>query len=115
MFTITQTNVTIMVKDLSKAIRFYEDVLGFRLMKRYGEFYAQISAPGIVIGLHPSDGKPNSSENISIGFTDDDFSQVKTRLEELKIQHQERSEEGGNFIHFKDPDGTPLYFIKPRQ
>ena len=26
----------------------------------------------------------------------------------------ERSEEGGEFLHFIDPDGTSLYFIKPK-
>jgi len=26
----------------------------------------------------------------------------------------ERSEEGGQFLHFADPDGTPLYFIKSK-
>jgi len=26
----------------------------------------------------------------------------------------ERSEEGGQFLHFTDPDGTALYFIKPK-
>ena len=25
-----------------------------------------------------------------------------------------RQEEGGSFLHFTDPDGTPLYFIKPK-
>jgi len=26
----------------------------------------------------------------------------------------ERSEEGGQFLHFADPDGTALYFIKSK-
>jgi len=112
--TINDSNVTIMVKDIDLAISFYQSI-GFTVKNRWGNYYAQISAPGITIGLHPSKGTPNTSENISIGFIVDDLSEAKKRLEELKIGHEERTEEGGNFIHFKDSDGTPLYFINPKR
>jgi catechol 2,3-dioxygenase-like lactoylglutathione lyase family enzyme len=115
MFTITQTNVTIMVNDMSRSISFYKDVLGFKLLQRYGDHYAQVSAPGIIIGLHPSNGKANTSENISIGFTVNDFSAAKKQLDESAIPNYERTEAGGSFVHFKDPDGTPLYFIDPKR
>ena len=112
MFNITNTNITIMVSDMSKSIAFYTDGLGFKLLNHYGNHYAQISAPGIIIGLHPSENKTDSSENISIGFTVNDFEEAKKQLHQLTIEYHERKEQGGNFIHFKDPDGTPLYFIE---
>jgi catechol 2,3-dioxygenase-like lactoylglutathione lyase family enzyme len=115
MFSITQTNVTITVNDMSKSISFYTDVLGFKLLQRYGDHYAQVSAPGIIIGLHPSNGKANTSENISIGFTVNDLSAAKKQLDELAIPNYERAEAGGSFVHFKDPDGTPLYFIDSKR
>ncbi|MGB4849695.1 MAG: VOC family protein [Saprospiraceae bacterium] len=114
MFQIVQTNLTIMVRNMDQCIAFYTDVLGFKIISRYGNHYAQIEAPGIIIGLHPSEKEKNKSENISIGFTVNHFDEAKIHLVESGIVHHERTEEGGGFIHFQDPDGTPLYFIKPK-
>ncbi len=115
MFQITQTNITILVGNMDQSIAFYTDVLGFKIMGRYGNHYAQIAAPGIIIGLHPSENGKNSSENISIGFTVNHFDEAKIHLVESNVVHHDRKEEGGNFIHFKDPDGTPLYFIESKK
>ncbi len=50
----------------------------------------------------------------SIGFTTGSIDEAKSLLQGLSIGLTERSEEGGQFIHFNDPDGTSLYFIKPK-
>lgn len=112
---IEDSNVTINVDDLEKSILFYESI-GFTLKKRWGNYYAQITAPGIVIGLHPTT-EPRAHRNsggLSIGFTTDDFEGTKTELNQLGIAIGERKEEGGDFLHFSDPDGTALYFIQPK-
>lgn len=80
-----------------------------------GNYYAQLSAPGIDIGLHPADNLSGNSGNVSIGFTTDNFEETKTALQQLSIVVTERNEEGGQFLHFNDPDGTSLYFIKPKR
>jgi catechol 2,3-dioxygenase-like lactoylglutathione lyase family enzyme len=111
---IKESNVTINVKDLGKSISFYESI-GLTLKGRWGNFYAQVLAPGITIGLHPAKDSSNlNSGTMSVGFTVDNFDEVKTMLMEKNIQAAERSEEGGQFMHFTDPDGTALYFIKPK-
>jgi catechol 2,3-dioxygenase-like lactoylglutathione lyase family enzyme len=115
MFKITNANITIMTSDLDRSISFYVDVLAFDLMQRYGNHYCQVSAPGIVIGLHPADHKLITSENISIGFTVDDFDEARKGLSANSIQHELRTELGGDFIHFRDPDGNALYFVKPKK
>jgi catechol 2,3-dioxygenase-like lactoylglutathione lyase family enzyme len=113
--TIKESNVTINVKDMDQSISFYQSI-GFTVKNRWGNFYAQLTAPGIVIGLHPSGDVhlKGASGNVSIGFTTDNIEETKTSLEQLSIQATERKEEGGQFIHFNDPDGTALYFIKPK-
>lgn len=108
---IKDAHVTINVSDLEKSISFYKSI-GFELKMQWGEHYAQLIAPGITIGLHPSSS--TGSGGVSIGFTADDFEKAKTGLKELFIKATERNEEGGSFLHFNDPDGTPLYFIKPK-
>ena len=112
---IEESNVTINVKDLDRSMSFYKS-LGLSEKSRWGDYYAQLTAPGITIGLHPTDElklKDNSG-NVSIGFTTDNFEDTKALLKSLNIQTSDRQEEGGEFIHFNDPDGTALYFIKPK-
>jgi len=112
--TIKESNVTINVKELARSIAFYESI-GLTVKQRWGDHYAQLTAPGIVIGLHPTtaDHLPGNSGNISIGFTVDDFEAARSLLEKRAVQATQRQEEGGEFLHFNDPDGTSLYFIKP--
>jgi predicted enzyme related to lactoylglutathione lyase len=113
--TIKESNVTINVKDFDKSISFYQSI-GLTLKSRWGNHYAQLTAPGIVIGLHPASDSnlKGNSGNVSIGFTTDNIEETKSSLEQLSIQVTERKEEGGAFLHFTDPDGTALYFIKPK-
>ena len=111
---IKESNITINVKDLDRSISFYKSI-GLTEKYRWGGHYAQLTAPGLVIGLHPT-GENNladGSGNISIGFTADNFEEVRSHLEKSGINVQVREEEGGQFLHFNDPDGTALYFIKP--
>ena len=56
----------------------------------------------------------DNSGNVSIGFTTDKIEETKSALQKLSINATDRTEEGGQFLHFNDPDGTALYFIKPK-
>ena len=113
--TIKEANITINVKDMDRSISFYESI-GLTVKNRWANYYAQLTAPGILIGLHPtSDANlTGNSGNVSIGFTVDDFEAAKSSLQQLAIETKDRQEEGGEFLHFTDPDGTALYFIKPK-
>ena len=110
---IKDSNVTIMVKDMDKSVAFYQSI-GFTINQRWDNHYAQLTAPGITIGVHPTNDIISNSGNVSIGFTTDNFEETKNQLSSLAIQTKLREEEGGKFIHFADPDGTLLYFIKPK-
>ncbi len=113
--TIRESNITINVKDLDNSISFYKSI-GFTEQKRWGNHYAQITAPGIIIGLHPTTGVnlTGSSGNVSIGFMSDNFDNTHSELQKLSIKTEKREEEGGRFLHFNDPDGTALYFIESK-
>jgi predicted enzyme related to lactoylglutathione lyase len=112
---IKESNITINVNDLDKSILFYESI-GLTIKNRWGNYYAQMTAPGIVIGLHPANeiNLTGNSGNVSIGFTVDDFEDSKSSLQKLSIKTTDRQEAGGQFLHFTDPDGTALYLIKPK-
>ena len=98
---------------MNRSVSFYQSI-GFTLQNRWGNNYAQLTAPGLTIGIHPAGEGFTGSGNISIGFTTDNFDETKNHLSSLAIHTQLREEEGGKFIHFADPDGTMLYFIKPK-
>ncbi len=112
---IKDSNITIMVKDMNAAVSFYQSI-GLTVKQRWADHYAQLTAPGITIGLHPAgDGNyANGSSNISIGFTTENLEATTAAMQQLHITVTPRNEDGGQFLHFTDPDGTALYFIKPK-
>jgi catechol 2,3-dioxygenase-like lactoylglutathione lyase family enzyme len=67
----SQCNVTLMVADMHRAVRFYTDGLGLELGYRAGNEWAQVSGPGLTTGLHPAGGHfthQTQDGRISIGF-----------------------------------------------
>jgi catechol 2,3-dioxygenase-like lactoylglutathione lyase family enzyme len=108
-----KANLTIMVADMDRSVKFYE-TLGLKLQNRWGNQYAQISGGGITIGLHPASIPVQGSGSLSVGFAIDNFSEAEQFLKDRSIDAQARNEEGGQFLHFKDPDGTEIYFIKSK-
>lgn len=115
MIKIKAATITINISNMDNSIAFYQSI-GLELKNRWGDHYAQLTAPGLTVGLHPSVEKnqENNSGNISIGLTAENFEETKAALAKLSIQVTERNEEGGQFLHFNDPDGTALYFINPK-
>ncbi len=111
MYSINSTNVTIMVTNMNLAIDFYTSI-GLTLKNRWGDYYAMVEAPGITIGLHPA-ATTEHSKAVSIGFGVEDLEPVKAKLEELNISFRVQEDgKAGDLLHFADPNGFPLYFIK---
>ena len=111
---ITGTNVTIMVKDMDASIQFYEQI-GLTLKQRWDNHYAMIETAGITIGIHPSQSAENSSGTVSIGFMTDDIDATKAMLTTNNIPYKDEDDgKSGLYLHFKDPDNTVLYFVKPK-
>lgn len=109
---IKESSITIMVKDMDTAITFYQS-LGVTLQDRWGNHYAQMTAPGIVIGIHPAGDKQyEGSGNTSIGFSVDNIDEATSLLNDLAIDAKSSQDGGGQLLTFTDPDGTMLYFIK---
>jgi len=110
--TITDSNVTVMVSNMDRAISFYQS-LGLKLKDRWGDHYAMVTAPGVTIGIHPSKDK-GSSGTVSIGFMINDLAEARTLLQSQKIQFKEVNDKSGVYLHFSDHDGTTLYYVKPQ-
>jgi len=112
-------NVTIYVSDMDRAVRFYTEDRGLRLRERYGDHWAAVDAGnGLVIGLHPAtpEAAAGKAGSISIGF--EATEPIERVVETLRARGVRvdgvRSDKGGTFASFTDPDGTPCYAYQIR-
>jgi catechol 2,3-dioxygenase-like lactoylglutathione lyase family enzyme len=55
-----ESQVTLMVPDINKAVRFCTEALSLRLKARYGKEFAVVEDPGVTIGSHraPTEQSP---------------------------------------------------------
>ncbi|KAK2662921.1 hypothetical protein Ddye_001495 [Dipteronia dyeriana] len=111
-------HVSFVCKSVGRSVRFYEDVLGFVLIKRPSSFKfegAWLFNHGIGIHLLEAEdevpikkGKINPKDN-HISFQCSDMGLIMTKLEAMKIEYVTAVvEEGGIMVDqlfFHDPDG----------
>lgn len=116
---IKEGNVTVMVSDLNRAIKFYTQTLGLKLTNQFEDHWAEIEGPGLTIGLHPAGPhgpKPGNSESLSIGFTVDNLDSEMTAFKDKGVVFSPDLIENGpvKIAFFSDPDKNPLYFCEVR-
>lgn len=115
MIKINETNVTIMVQDFEKSLAFYQNI-GFTLKKRWESHYAMVTAPGLTLGIHPTDPseKFNPGDAISIGLMIDNADDARALLKKNNITFKDEDGDSGLYLHFKDPNGVIIYFTVPK-
>ena len=101
--------ITVMVSNLDVAVQFYVESLGLELKKKYGEHYAEIQGPGLLLGLHPSERPVTKGDNLSIGFGVDDFDAVTRSLQDKGLALEIKQDGFIRLTHFKDPDENHLF------
>jgi catechol 2,3-dioxygenase-like lactoylglutathione lyase family enzyme len=110
---IKKGNVTVMVSDFDRAVRFYVDTLGLTLRSRYASEWAEVEADGFTIGLHPA--RPGqaavANDALSIGLEVDDIDEAVAELTRRGVAFPRGVKADGavKLAAFTDPDGTPLY------
>ena len=113
-------NATVMVSDFDRAVDFYTKTLGLKLMSRFGNEWAEVSAgPGLTIGIHPPGHgpRPGTEGSISVGFTitgkiEDAVATLKSKGVTFRGPVQDNSDEGIKLAFFGDPDGNALYLCE---
>lgn len=110
--------VTLMVKDVGGAVRFYVETLGMKLVEEATEHWAVIDAgEGFQIGLHGgrTSATPPSPEAPSIGFHAKlPLAETIAILENRGVAVTRRDQGPRSFAHFTDPDGNALYVFEQR-
>jgi catechol 2,3-dioxygenase-like lactoylglutathione lyase family enzyme len=106
-------NATLYVSDLGRSIRFYVEIMGFKLVSRHGDHWAEVDAgEGLVLGLHPGEPKRGST---AVGFTVDvPIEQAVAVLDNrgVKFEGEITRGKGPAIARFVDPDGNPLYLTE---
>ena len=101
-----------MISNMDDAIAFYQGKLGLELLNRFGDNYAEIKAPNLLIGLHPKSDNVKIGNNISIGLGVVEFDET---IEDLKSKGIEFSIEQDGWIrlaYFTDLDGNQLFLAE---
>ena len=105
--------VTVSTKDYDAAARFYGDVLGLPLSKRWGDMPAgEFETGNLTIAVMQSDafGMQFHANTHPIEFHVDDFEAARAELESRGIEFQGDTLDSGvcHQAFFKDPDGNAL-------
>lgn len=109
---IKSCNVTVMVSNMSQAIKFYTETLGLTLKNKYGDHWADIEGPGISIGLHPTQREIIRSDNLQIGLNVANLEEAIAKLEKKGVQFTMNKDDQVRIAYFNDPDRNTLYLIQ---
>jgi len=110
--------VTIYVSSMERAVDFYTNVLGLRLLYQADDHWAQLDAGGTQIGLHPTSDTaptPGTPGAITLGLTvSAPITDTIAALESKRVRVRGPVPGGGGVMlaFLADPDGNPLYLAE---
>src|SRR5689334_7847430 len=103
------------VKNMDIAVKFYTEVLGLPLKIRFENYWAEVDAGPITIGLHPTeDGKkPKQGGGGTVSFRVEDIEALvgtfkKRGARVSRIFTPDR----GRFAMITDPDGNMIHIVE---
>ena len=114
---------TIYVSDMDRAVQFYTEVLGLRLISRHGDEWASVDAgKGLTLGLHPAAermGVPGTLGSINVGFNvTESIEEVVRTLESRGVTFDGpiKGDATGSIrlAFFGDSDGNSLYLCESK-
>lgn len=108
------------VSDMDRAVEFYGDVVGLKLVRREGPSWAMFEAGSDVrLALHGAvEGRPIETGGATAVFRVDDLDAARASLEQGGARFDERlgDVEGyARFATFFDPDGNRVQIIEYAQ
>lgn len=102
--------------DMDRAVKFYEDVLGLRLLRREGAEWALFDAGPVRLALHgATEGHPAEPGGATAVFAVEDLDAARSGLDARGAEFDEHVGEVEGFARFttlRDPDGNPIQLIE---
>lgn len=102
------------VTDMERAVSFYRDVLGLKLLRQDSATWAEFDAGGRRFALHSAgDGQPVGGGGATAVFAVADLDRAKSELSARGVvfTHEGDVEGYARFASFLDPDGNPVQLI----
>jgi catechol 2,3-dioxygenase-like lactoylglutathione lyase family enzyme len=102
-------------RDLDAAIAFYRDVVGFPLVRRDGDRWAEFEAGPVRLALHGTEDQTLGSGTVVLRV--DDLDRARWVLESRGAAFDAFVGEVpglARFATFRDPDGNPVQLIEYR-
>lgn len=107
--------INVMISNMDKSIEFYQSKLELEVVNRYGDHYAEVQAPDLLIGLHPTSERVVKGNNISIGFGITEFDSTIKSLESKGIQFKLEQDGWIRLAYFADPDDNQLFLAERKE
>lgn len=104
--------VNVMISNMDDSIKFYSDILGLAIVNRYGDHYAELQGPGLMLGLHPTSSKITVGNNITIGFGVKAFDETMSELASEGIDLELEQDGWIRLAYFQDPDKNQLFLAE---
>ena len=102
--------------DMDRAVKFYEDVVGLRLLRREEGNWAEFEAGPVRLALHGAiEGRPLEPGGATAVFAVADLDETRTELEGRGAEFDEHVGEVQGFARFatfRDPDGNAVQLIE---
>jgi catechol 2,3-dioxygenase-like lactoylglutathione lyase family enzyme len=103
------------VRDMDRALGFYEDAVGLTLIRRDGDDWAELDAGGARLGLHAAGERADPPRGGTVVLRVDDLDLSRAALEGKGVrfaEHVGEVEGRLRFASFEDPDGNSLQIIE---
>jgi catechol 2,3-dioxygenase-like lactoylglutathione lyase family enzyme len=103
------------VSDMNRAVAFYRDTLGLRLVRQDGPSWAAFDAGGMTLALHGAvDGRTLEPGGATAVFdvADLDVAQALLGGRGVTFDHEGDVPGYARFASFRDPDGNTLQLIE---
>lgn len=111
------------VSDMRRAVRFYGDILGLRVVEQ-SDHWSALDAGGVRIGLHGTDGEPvplvprnagGARAGATLTLRVDDIRAEVERLKRAGVRFlgNVSTAEWGSTVALEDPDGNVLKLMQP--
>lgn len=102
-------HLTIAVRDLSRSLHFYREILGFRLMATWeAGAYLELGSLWLCLSVDETASAATGYTHYAFSIRESDFQAFKMRLQASgATEWKQNSSEGGS-LYFLDPDGHKL-------
>ena len=102
--------------DMDRAVKFYEDVVGLKLLRREAGNWAEFEAGPVRLALHGAiEGRPLEPGGATAVFSVPDLDAARAELEGRGAEFDEHVGEVQGFARFatfRDPDGNAVQLIE---